>query len=85
MAKKKDGYRWCLLWQSEKKTIEEVLREGVEAFGKKYGGNKPDFISVFNDCKLTSHDGINLIKDRMIFHMQLISMPIPENTKENDK
>lgn len=85
MSKKHDAYRWSLLWQSDKKTIEEVIQEGLEAFSRKYNGSKPDFISVFNDCKLPSYDGINLVKDRMIFHMQLISMPIPENKKENDK
>ena len=80
MAKKHEPYRWCLLWQSDKKTEEEVLKDGLEFFIKKYS-ERPDYIGLWKDGKLKSYEGIPTVIDKQLFYIGLVSMPIPYGIK----
>lgn len=81
MKKKKDAEPWHMLWRSEKKTIEEILKDAIEYFVKKHKV-KPEKILVNPDVKLTSYDGISLVKDKQMFSLELICMTIPNTAKE---
>ncbi len=74
MTKKTIDYSLCELWYGEKQTIEETLKSGVDFFIKKYN-KKPKLIYVNKDVLNTSYDGIFLVKDKMLYAENLISMP----------
>jgi hypothetical protein len=77
--KAKKEYEWCMLWQQEKVTIEQVLKDAFAHYIRKVG-HKPEKVYVNPKVELKIYDGVILVPDKQMYSLGIVGLC---NLKEN--